>query len=85
VQPGTAFILCPDSSADAACRANLKSERAAVTAVTAVTALTAVIALTAVRSGRPARGIVNRLIAHGEAEGSPPWADYRWRTTPPGS
>jgi nitronate monooxygenase len=76
VQPGTAFILCPDSSAKAACRANLKSERAAVTAV---------IALTAVRSGRPARGIVNRLIAHGEAEGSPPWAGYRWRTTPPGS
>ncbi|WP_256221622.1 nitronate monooxygenase [Variovorax sp. OK605] len=66
MQPGTAFILCPDSSAKAACRANLKSERAAVTAVTAV------IALTAVRSGRPARGIVNRLIAHGEAEGSPP-------------
>jgi nitronate monooxygenase len=79
VQPGTAFILCPDSSADAACRANLKSERAAVTAVTAV------IALTAVLSGRPARGIVNCLIAHGEAEGSPPWADYRWRTTPPGN
>jgi nitronate monooxygenase len=76
VQPGTAFILCPDSLANAACRANLKSERAAVTAV---------IALTAVLSGRPAQGIVNRLIAHGEAEGSPSWADYRWRTTPPGS
>jgi nitronate monooxygenase len=64
VQLGTAFILCPESSANAAYRANLKSERAAVTA------------LTAVLSGRPARGIVNRLIAHGEAEGSPPWADY---------
>lgn len=64
VQLGTAFILCPESSANAAYRANLKSERAAVTA------------LTAVLSGRPARGIVNCLVAHGEAKGSPPVAAY---------
>jgi nitronate monooxygenase len=63
-QLGTAFILCPESSANAAYRENLKSGRAAVTR------------LTAVLSGRPARGIVNRLIAHGEAAGSPPPAAY---------
>lgn len=64
VQLGTAFILCPESAANAAYRANLKSERAAVTA------------LTAVLSGRPARGIVNRLFEHGGALGSPLPADY---------
>ena len=57
-QLGTAFILCPESSANDAYRANLQSERAAVTALTAAV------------SGRPARGIVNRLIAHG-ASGTP--------------
>lgn len=64
VQLGTAFVLCPESSANAAYRANLKSERAAVTA------------LSAALSGRPARGIVNRLFAHGGAPGSPPVAAY---------
>jgi len=54
-QLGTAFILCPESSADKAYRENLTSERAASTQ------------LTAVLSGRPARGIVNRLILFGEA------------------
>jgi nitronate monooxygenase len=63
-QLGTAFILCPESSANASYRANLKSERAASTRIT-----------TAI-SGRPARGIVNRLIAHGAIEGSPLPAAY---------
>jgi nitronate monooxygenase len=63
-QLGTAFILCPESSASAAYRANLKSERALATM------------LTAAISGRPARGMVNDLIAHGEAPGSPPAAPY---------
>lgn len=63
-QLGTAFILCPESAANASYRANLKSERAAATR------------LTAVLSGRPARGMVNRLIVHGESAGSPVPADY---------
>jgi nitronate monooxygenase len=63
-QLGTAFILCPESSASAAYRANLKSERAMATR------------LTPVLSGRPARGMVNQLIMHGEAPGSPPAAPY---------
>lgn len=63
-QLGTAFILCPESSANAAYRANLKSERAASTR------------LTSAISGRPARGILNRLIAHGASEGGPPPAAY---------
>lgn len=53
-QLGTAFILCPESAANAGYRANLKSPRAAVTR------------LTAALSGRPARGIVNRFIEHAE-------------------
>jgi len=57
-QLGTAFILSPESMANDAYRANLQSERAATTALTAAV------------SGRPARGIVNRLIAHG-ASGAP--------------
>lgn len=48
-QLGTAFILCPESAADDAYRAMLTSERARDTA------------LTSSISGRPARGIVNRL------------------------
>jgi len=63
-QLGTAFILCPESSANADYRASLKSGRAAQTR------------LTPVLSGRPARGIVNRLIAHGEAADAPPVPDY---------
>jgi nitronate monooxygenase len=63
-QLGTAFILCPESAANASYRANLKSERAQVTR------------LTPVLSGRPARGMVNRLIRHGEAPGSPRPAAY---------
>lgn len=63
-QLGTAFILAPESSASAAYRANLKSERAEATRMTAAI------------SGRPARGMLNRLIAHGDAAGSPPPAPY---------
>lgn len=49
VQMGTAFVLCPESSANAAYREALQSERAHDTAITANI------------SGRPARGLVNRL------------------------
>jgi nitronate monooxygenase len=63
-QLGTAFILCPESAANASYRANLKSARAEMTR------------LTPVLSGRPARGMVNRLIRHGEAPGSPLPAAY---------
>ena len=63
-QLGTAFVLCPESSANAAYRTALKSEDAAVTR------------LTSVLSGRPARGIVNRLITIGESDGSPTPAAY---------
>lgn len=64
VQMGTAFVLCPESSANSAYRETLKSERASETR------------LTKVLSGRPARGIVNRLISFGEGKGSVPPADY---------
>ncbi|WP_298447075.1 nitronate monooxygenase [uncultured Marinobacter sp.] len=64
VQLGTAFVLCPESSANEAYREALKSERAAETR------------LTKVLSGRPARGIVNRLISFGEANQSPNTAGY---------
>ncbi len=63
-QLGTAFILCPESAANASYRANLKSERAATTR------------LTSVLSGRPARGIVNEFITFGEASGAPMPAAY---------
>ena len=63
-QLGTAFILCPESSATPAHRANMKGERAGITRMTATI------------SGREARGMANRLIEHGEAPGSPPPAAY---------
>ena len=50
VQVGTAYLLCPESTTSAVHRAALDSERAAHTAVTNLF------------SGRPARGIVNRLM-----------------------
>ncbi|MER8873133.1 nitronate monooxygenase [Mesorhizobium sp. M0814] len=53
VQMGTAFILCPESGADSAYRAALKSERAADTR------------LTSAISGRPARGLANRFMEIG--------------------
>ena len=49
VQLGTAFVLCPESAANAAYRTALKSEKAYRTE------------LTANLSGRPARGLPNRL------------------------
>lgn len=63
-QLGTAFILCPESAANASYRRALQSERAAMTR------------LTSAISGRPARGLVNRLIVEGEAPGAPCPADY---------
>ena len=48
-QMGTAFILCPESAADAMYRANLQSAKALETAITPVI------------SGRPARGLKNRM------------------------
>jgi nitronate monooxygenase len=50
VQVGTAYLLCPEATTSAVHRAALKSESARHTAVTNVF------------TGRPARGIVNRLI-----------------------
>ena len=50
VQVGTAYLLCPEATTSAVHRAALKSEASRLTAVTNVF------------TGRPARGIVNRLI-----------------------
>ncbi|HET7729758.1 MAG TPA: nitronate monooxygenase [Usitatibacter sp.] len=50
VQVGTAFLLCPEATTSAVHRAALKSEAARHTA------------LTNLFTGRPARGIVNRII-----------------------
>jgi len=50
VQVGTAYLLCPEATTSAVHRAALKSEAARHTA------------LTNVFSGRPARGIVNRIM-----------------------
>jgi nitronate monooxygenase len=50
VQIGTAYLLCPEAMTSAVHRAALKSEAAHYTAVTNVF------------TGRPARGIVNRII-----------------------
>jgi len=50
VQVGTAYLLCPEASTSAVHRAALKSEQGSHTA------------LTNIFSGRPARGIVNRIM-----------------------
>lgn len=50
VQVGTAYLLCPESRASAVHRAALVSDQAGVTAITNVF------------TGRPARGIVNRIV-----------------------
>jgi nitronate monooxygenase len=50
VQAGTAYLLCPEATTTALHRAALKSEAARRTAVTNVF------------SGKPARGIVNRIV-----------------------
>jgi nitronate monooxygenase len=62
-QLGTAFILCPESSANAAYREALKSPRAHLTRVTSVI------------SGRPARGMVNRNFTSLEVN-APAMPDY---------
>lgn len=59
VQMGTAFILCPESAASPAYRAELQGPHAHHTAITAAI------------SGRPARGMVNRLHALGLSHGQP--------------
>lgn len=61
VQLGTAFILCPESAANAAYRQALGGPRAHQTRISAAI------------SGRPARGMVNRLFTELDA-GTPP--DY---------
>lgn len=53
-QLGTAFILCPESAASDPYRAALRDERAHRTKMSSAL------------SGRPARGLFNRLMAHGE-------------------
>jgi nitronate monooxygenase len=58
-QMGTAFIACPESSASAAWRERLLGPRAHDTR------------LTSAISGRPARGIANRMYALGEATALP--------------
>ena len=50
VQVGTAYLLCPEAATSAVHRAALKSDAARVTA------------LTNLFTGRPARGIVNRIV-----------------------
>jgi nitronate monooxygenase len=50
VQVGTAYLLCPEATTSAVHRAALKGDAARLTAMTNVF------------SGRPARGIVNRLM-----------------------
>jgi nitronate monooxygenase len=64
VQLGTAFILCPESAANAQYRAALQSERAYHTQITAAI------------SGRPARGMVNRLFTDIDRPGRPALPDY---------
>jgi nitronate monooxygenase len=64
VQMGTAFILCPETAASAAFRSQLKSERAHHTRITAAI------------SGRPARGIANRMYALLGDSKAPALPDY---------
>ena len=63
VQMGTAFVLCPESSANAAYREQMKSERAHHTRITAAI------------SGRGARGLPNQMYELIEA-GAPALPDY---------
>lgn len=63
-QLGTAFILCPESAANASYRAVLKSDRSRNTQITNVI------------SGRPARGIVNRFYADIDQFAAPPLPEY---------
>ncbi|WP_342246884.1 NAD(P)H-dependent flavin oxidoreductase [Pseudomonas sp. OTU5201] len=63
-QLGTAFVPCPESAANTAYRAALKSERAYQTRITAAI------------SGRPARGMVNRLWTDLDTSDAPALPDY---------
>jgi nitronate monooxygenase len=63
-QLGTAFVLCPESAANAAYRATLSSEQSRQTGITAVI------------SGRPARGIVNRMHHEVDRPRAPALPDY---------
>ena len=63
-QLGTAFVLCPESSANAAYREQMKSERAHHTQITAAI------------SGRPARGLPNRMYEMSRENGAIPLPDY---------
>lgn len=64
VQLGTAFVLCPESSADAGYRAALSGDLAADTA------------LTRAISGRPARGLRNAFVRWGEDRPAASVPDY---------
>lgn len=63
-QLGTAFILCPESSANAHYRSRMKGPQAADTEITDVI------------SGRGARGLPNKLFDEIGASGHPPVPDY---------
>jgi len=61
VQVGTAYLLCPEATTSAVHRAALKSDAARVTA------------LTNLFTGRPGRGIVNRIMRElGPMSAAPP-------------
>lgn len=64
VQMGTAFILCPESSANEAYRKRLKTVQPGETQITAAI------------SGRPARGIANRMHHDIGASTAPELPDY---------
>lgn len=63
-QLGTAFILCPESAANASYRAAMKNPRVESTAISAAI------------SGRPARGLVNRLFTDVGSPEAPALPDY---------
>lgn len=63
-QLGTAFILCPESAADSGYRDAFKSGKVYDTR------------LTSAISGRPARGLPNRLVEYASGVGSPKPAAY---------
>ena len=65
VQVGTAYLLCPEATTSAVHRAALKSDAAQHTA------------LTNVFTGRPARGIVNRVDARARPD-QPMRRRFRW-------
>jgi nitronate monooxygenase len=66
VQVGTAYLLCPEATTSDVHRAELKSDRARLTA------------LTNLFTGRPARAIVNRLIRElGPINDAAP--EFHWR------